>query len=138
MDGNYKLGFHMTDTEKITVNIGGVDLGRVDLLVQEGFYASRADFIRTAIRNQLERQKTAVDSISMRKSMVIGTLSFNRKELEKKQSKNEKINVKVIGIFILTDDVTPDLALDTIQSVTIRGVFKAPDDVKAALADRLS
>lgn len=128
----------MSDTEKITVNIGGVDLGRVDLLVQEGFYASRADFIRTAIRNQLERQKTAVDSISMRKSMVIGTLSFNRKELEEKQKKNEKINVKVIGIFILTDDVTPQLALDTIQSVTIRGVFKAPEDVKEALADRLS
>ena len=128
----------MSDTEKITVNIGGVDLGRVDLLVQEGFYASRADFIRTAIRNQLERQKTAVDSISMRKSMVIGTLSFNRNELEEKQKKNEKINVKVIGIFILTDDVTPQLALDTIQSVTIRGVFKAPEDVKEALADRLS
>ena len=68
----------MSDTEKITVNIGIVDLGRVDLLVQEGFYASRADFVRTAIRNQLERQRSTVDSITTRKSMVIGTLSFNR------------------------------------------------------------
>ena len=128
----------MSETEKITVNIGGVDLGRIDLLVQEGFYSSRADFIRTAIRNQLERQKSAVDSISTRKSMVIGTLTYNRRELEQKRDDNEMINVKVIGMFILTDDVTPQLALDTIQSLTVRGVFKAPEDVKQALEDRLT
>jgi Arc/MetJ-type ribon-helix-helix transcriptional regulator len=127
----------MSDTEKITVNIGIVDLGRVDLLVQEGFYASRADFVRTAIRNQLERQRSAVDSITTRKSMVIGTLSYTRHELDQKREDNEMINVKVIGMFILTDDVTPQLALDTIQSVTVRGVFKAPEDVKEALKDRL-
>lgn len=127
----------MGDTEKITVNLGTVDLGRIDLLVQEGFYSSRADFIRTAIRNQLERQKTAVDLITSRKSMVIGTLSYTHKELEEKREKNEMVNVKVIGMFILADDVSPQLALDTIQSVTVRGVFKAPEDVKNALADRL-
>jgi Arc/MetJ-type ribon-helix-helix transcriptional regulator len=114
-----------------------VDLGRVDLLVQEGFYSSRADFIRTAIRNQLERQRNAVDSITTRKSMVIGTLGYSRKNLEEKRENNEMINVKVIGMFILSDDVTPELALDTIQSVTVRGVFKAPEDVKKALDDRL-
>lgn len=128
----------MPDTEKITVNVGIIDLGRIDLLVQEGFYASRADFIRTAIRNQLEHQRNVVDSISSRKSMVIGTLSYNRSELEKKRENNEMINVKVIGLFILADDVTPSLALDTIQSVTVRGVFKAPDDVKHALEERLN
>lgn len=127
----------MADSEKITVNIGIVDLGRIDLLVQEGFYASRADFIRTAIRNQLERQRTAVDSISNRKSMVIGTLGFSRKDLEQKRETNEMVNVKVIGMFILGDDITPELARETIQSVTVRGVFKAPDDVKEALEDRL-
>ncbi len=127
----------MTETEKITVNIGSVDLGRIDLLVQEGFYSSRADFIRTAIRNQLERQRTTVDSITTRKSMVIGTLSYSRKELEKKREDNEMVNVKVIGMFILTDDIPVDLALDTIQSVTVRGVFKAPEDIKEALADRI-
>jgi len=128
----------MAETEKITVNLGIVDLGRIDLLVQEGFYSSRADFIRTAIRNQLERQKRAVDSISNRKSMVIGTLGYNRNDLEIIRDKNEMINVKVIGLFILADDVTPTLALDTIQSVTVRGVFKAPEDVKEALSDRLN
>lgn len=127
----------MSDTEKITVNIGIVDLGRIDLLVQEGFYASRADFVRTAIRNQIERQKTAVDSITSRKAMVIGTMSYNRRELEQKLEDNEMINIKVIGMFILTDDITPQLALDTIQSVTVRGVFKAPEDVKEALKDRI-
>jgi len=127
----------MSDTEKITVNIGIVDLGRVDLLVQEGFYASRADFVRTAIRNQLERQKTAVDSITSRKAMVIGTMSYTRRELEQKLEDNEMVNIKVIGMFILTDDITPQLALDTIQSVIVRGVFKAPEDVKEVLKDRI-
>jgi Arc/MetJ-type ribon-helix-helix transcriptional regulator len=127
----------MSDTEKITVNIGIVDLGRVDLLVQEGFYASRADFVRTAIRNQLERQKTAVDSITSRKAMVIGTMSYTRRELEQKLEDNEMVNIKVIGMFILTDDITPQLAVDTIQSVIVRGVFKAPEDVKEALKDRI-
>ncbi len=127
----------MADTEKITVNIGLVDLGRIDLLVQEGFYSSRADFIRTAIRNQLDRQKSAVDSITDRKSMVIGTLSFTKSDLEKKLKENEMVNVKVIGLLILADDITPDLALDTIASVTVRGVFKAPENVKEALKDRL-
>jgi len=127
----------MSETEKITVNIGSVDLGRIDLLVQEGFYSSRADFIRTAIRNQLDRQKTTVDSISSRKSMVIGTLGYTRKDLEKLREAGETINIKVIGLFILGDDITPQLALDTIESVTVRGVFKAPENVKNALADRI-
>jgi Ribbon-Helix-Helix transcriptional regulator family len=48
------------DSEKITINLGFVDLGRVDLMVREGFYSNRADFIRTAIRNQLERQDDAI------------------------------------------------------------------------------
>jgi len=114
-----------------------VDLGRIDLLVQEGFYSSRADFIRTAIRNQLDRQRSAVDSITTRKSMVIGTQVYTRKDLEEKREGNEKINVKVIGMLILTDDITPELADEIIQSVTVRGVFKAPEDVKTVLEDRL-
>jgi len=126
----------MSDTEKITVNLGIVDLGRIDLLVQEGYYSNRADFIRTAIRNQLDRQQTAVESITMRKSMVIGTLNLTRKDLEQKRNAKEMINVKVIGMLILSDDISPSLAMETIQSITVRGVIKAPDDVKEALSGR--
>jgi Arc/MetJ-type ribon-helix-helix transcriptional regulator len=126
----------MSDTEKITVNLGIVDLGRIDLLVQEGYYSTRADFIRTAIRNQLDRQQTAVESITTRKSMVIGTLNLTRKDLEQKRETKEMVNVKVIGMLILSDDISPSLALDTIQSITVRGVIKAPEDVKDALAER--
>ena len=128
----------MTDSEKITINIGSVDLGRIDLLVEEGFYSNRADFIRTAIRNQLERQSSAVDSIKTRKSMVIGTQVYTNRDLMVKKDNNEMVNIKVVGMLILTDDITPQLALDTIQSITIHGVFKAPDDVKEALKDRIS
>jgi Arc/MetJ-type ribon-helix-helix transcriptional regulator len=127
----------MTDTEKITINIGSVDLGRIDLLVQEGFYTNRTDFIRTAIRNLLENQRSEVESITSRKAMVIGTLSYTKKELEIKRQENEMINIKVIGMFILSDDIPVSLALETIQSVTVRGVFKGPDALKQALTDRL-
>jgi len=128
----------MTDSEKITINIGSVDLGRIDLLVKEGFYSNRADFIRTAIRNQLERQSNTVDSIKSRKSMVIGTQIYTFQDLMKKKEANEMVNIKVVGMLILTDDISPQLALETIQSITIHGVFKAPDDVKEALKDRIS
>lgn len=127
----------MAETEKITINIGTVDLGRIDLLVHEGFYSSRSDFIRMAIRNQLEKQQSTVDSIKTRKSMVIGTLVYNRKDLEEKLENNEMVNIKVIGMLILADDIPPELALDTIQSVTVHGAMKAPDDVTAALKDRI-
>jgi len=133
MDGAKQI---MSDTEKITVNLGIVDLGRIDLLVQEGYYSTRADFIRTAIRNQLDRQQAAVESITTRKSMVIGTLNLTRKDLEQKRDSKEMVNVKVIGMLILSDDISPSLALETIQSITVRGVIKAPEDVKQALAKR--
>lgn len=128
----------MTDTEKITINIGSVDLGRIDLLVKEGFYSNRADFIRTAIRNQLERQSNTVDSIKSRKSMVIGTQIYTNRDLMEKKEENEMVNIRVVGMLILTDDITPQLALETIQSITVHGVFKAPEDVKEALKDRIS
>lgn len=127
----------MTDTEKITINMSPVDLGRIDLLVQEGFYSSRTDFIRTAIRYQLDKQAETVDQVANRREMVIGTLMYNRKDLETFKSKKVKVKIKVIGLFILTQDVTPDLALAVIDSVTVHGGFKAPEDVKVALADRI-
>lgn len=126
----------MTDTEKLTINIGNVDLGRIDLLVSEGFYSSRADFIRTAIRNQLDRQSSTVDSIKNRKSMVIGAMVLNRHDLEEKLHNQEMVNIKVIGTLVLANDITPELALATIESVTLHGIIKAPDDVKEALKDR--
>ena len=128
----------MTDTEKITINIGSVDLGRIDLLVEEGFYSNRADFIRTAIRNQLDKQSNAVDSIKSRKSMVIGTQIYAYRDLIEKKDNNEMVNIRVVGMLILADDITPQLALETIESITVHGVFKAPEDVKDALQDRIS
>ena len=127
----------MSETEKITINLGAVDLGRIDLLIQEGFYSNRTDFIRTAIRNQLDKQAETVDQAANRREMVIGTLMHGRKELENLKAKKQKLNVKVIGLFILSADVTPELALETIESVTVHGAFKAPEDVKKALAGRL-
>ncbi len=127
----------MTETEKITINVGMLDLGRIDLLVQEGFYTSRTDFIRTAIRNQLEKQSGTVDQVASRREMVIGTTMYSRKDLEALKAKKQHLNIKVIGLFILSPDISPELALATIESVTLHGGFKAPEDVKKALSDRV-
>lgn len=127
----------MADTEKVTINMSVVDLGQVDLLVEEGFYSSRTDFIRTAIRNLLNQHSDEVKQSITRRTMAIGAIGYNRAELEQVRQNGEMVEVRVVGLFALTQDVTPELALATIQSIKVMGVFRASDAVKAALADRI-
>lgn len=127
----------MADTEKVTINMSVVDLGQVDLLVEEGFYSSRTDFIRTAIRNLLNQHSEEVKQSITRRTMAVGAMGYNRVELERVREKGEMLEIRVVGLFALTADVTPELARDTIQSVKVMGVFRASNDVKAALADRI-
>jgi Arc/MetJ-type ribon-helix-helix transcriptional regulator len=128
----------MADTEKVTINMSVVDLGQIDLLVDEGFYSSRTDFIRTSIRNQLNQHSEAVKQSITRRTMALGTVGFTRAELEKRKEKGEMLDVRVVGVFVLTSDVTPELARETIQSIKVMGVFRASKAVKAALADRMA
>jgi Arc/MetJ-type ribon-helix-helix transcriptional regulator len=128
--------FGTVDLEKITVNMGVVDLGKIDLLVEEGFYGNRTDFIRTAIRNQLDRQGTETAQAITRKSWALGTLSFGRKDLEKMLAAGERRKISVVGLLSISDDVSPELADQTIESVTVRGVFRASPGVKDVLASR--
>jgi Arc/MetJ-type ribon-helix-helix transcriptional regulator len=134
MDGKE---MNMADTEKITINLSAVDLGKVDLLVQEGLYSNRTDFIRTAIRSQLEKHNLEIQQSVTRNSYVIGVLAFDRSDLEKRKQKGERVKWTVVGLLHLANDITPELALDVIESVQVRGIFQAPDAVKAALADRM-
>ncbi len=127
----------MPDTEKVTINMSVVDLGQIDLLVEEGFYSSRTDFIRTAIRNLLSQQSEAVKQSITRRTMAIGAFGFNRADLEKARTKGEKLQIRVVGLFALSSDVSPELARDTIESIKVLGVFRASDAVKEALADRI-
>jgi Arc/MetJ-type ribon-helix-helix transcriptional regulator len=127
----------MPDSEKITINMNAVDLGKVDLLVQEGVYSNRTDFIRTAIRAQLEKHTFEVQQSVTRQSFVIGVLFYDRKDLEKRHEKGEKLAVAVVGILNLDPDISPELAAEVIEMVKVRGVFNASEAVKAALADRM-
>jgi metal-responsive CopG/Arc/MetJ family transcriptional regulator len=127
----------MPETEKITINMSAVDLGKVDLLVQEGLYSNRTDFIRTAIRNQLDKHAFEIQQSVTRYSYVIGVLSYDRGDLEKRAAKGEKMKIAVMGLLHLHDDVTADLAMSVIESVQVRGIFIASDEVKIALADRM-
>lgn len=126
------------DTEKITINLGYVDLGRIDLLVQEGFYSNRSDFIRTAIRSQLDSHRDVVARSIQRHTMELGLRDFNRAELEALRDKGEVLHVKVVGLARFAPDVTPDLARATIGSIVVLGALQASADVKTALADRIS
>jgi Arc/MetJ-type ribon-helix-helix transcriptional regulator len=123
-------------SEKITINVGLVDLGQIDLLVDEGFFANRTDFIRTAIRRQLESRSSAVDKTVERRALTLGTEHYSRHELEELQDSGRMVELRVLGLASIADDVSPDLALATIASVEVLGAFRAPAAVKAALAPR--
>lgn len=123
-------------TEKITINVGLVDLGQIDLLVREGFYANRTDFIRTAIRRQLETRASAVDDSVARRALTLGTQHYSRCDLEELREEGRTVELRVLGLASLADDVTVDLALATIASVEVLGAFRAPRAVKAALGPR--
>ncbi len=126
------------DTEKITINLGPVDLGQIDLLVQEGFYSNRTDFIRTAIRNQLGTHSEVVRQTVARKTLVLGVQHFDRRYLEAARDAGERLQINVLGLATIADDVSPELASETIESVQVLGAFRASAAVKRALAGRIS
>ena len=127
----------MPESEKITINMNVVDLGKVDMLVQEGVYSNRTDFIRTAIRNLLDKHSFEIQQTVTRNSYVIGALMYNRADLEKIKSKNERLNLKIIGLLSLDKDIPVELADEVIEVVQVRGVFNASEPVKAVLSDRM-
>lgn len=126
-----------SELEKITINMAPVDLGQVDLLVREGFYQNRTDFIRTAIRNQLNTHAESVRSTVARKELVLGLQHYTRRDLEAAREAGETLQIRVLGLASISDDVPPELALATISSVEVLGAFRASRAVKAALADRI-
>jgi Arc/MetJ-type ribon-helix-helix transcriptional regulator len=125
-------------TEKITINLGLVDLGQIDLLVQEGFYANRTDFIRTAIRTQLATRAAAVDQTVARRTLVLGAQHYTRNDLEEIRDAGQMLHIRVLGLASIAADVPPQLAVATIASVEVLGAFRASTAVKAALAGRIA
>jgi Arc/MetJ-type ribon-helix-helix transcriptional regulator len=125
------------DSEKITINLGPVDLGQVDLLVEEGFYSNRTDLIRTAIRNQLALHAGVLQDTIERRALVLGLRHLSRQDLEAVRAAHERLNLQVLGLLSIAADVSVQLALDTIESVAVLGAFHAPPEVKTALADRI-
>lgn len=125
------------EAEKITINVGFVDLGQIDLLVEDGFFANRTDFIRTAIRNQLGRHDEVVKKAITRRRLELGLVRYEREELERIAAAGEMLDLDVLGLASIADDVSPDLARRTIASLKILGAFHAPAPVKAALRDRM-
>lgn len=125
------------DTEKVSINLGVVDLGQIDLLVHERFYTNRTDFIRTAIRNQIAAHADVVRQTVSRKSIVLGLQHYERAELERLQAAGQRVHIRVLGLASIAADVPPELARATIESVQVLGVLQASTAVKAALADRM-
>jgi Arc/MetJ-type ribon-helix-helix transcriptional regulator len=125
-------------TEKITINLGFVDLGQIDLLVQEGFYTNRTDFIRSAIRAQLEARTAALDQTAARRTLVLGTQHYTRRQLEEIRDAGQMVHIRVLGLATVAEDVSPELALATIASVEVLGAFRASPAVKSALAPRIA
>ncbi len=127
----------MPETEKITINMAAVDLGKIDLLVQEGLYSNRTDFIRTAIRGQLEKHSLEIQQSVTRHSYVVGVLTYNRADLERYQQKNERLQIAIIGLLHFQNDITPELAAEVVDNIQVRGIFLASDEVKAAIEGKM-
>ena len=125
------------ETEKLTINLGVVDLGQIDLLVQEGFYSNRTDLIRTAIRNQLSVHADEVKRTVARRTLVLGLQHVTRAELERARAAGQMLHIHALGLARIADDVTPELARATIQTVEVLGAFHASPAVRQALADRI-
>ena len=125
------------ETEKITINLGYVDLGHIDLLVKEGFYSNRTDFIRTSIRNQLSVHAEAVRQSIGRHTLALGLREYAREDLEALRAAGEMLRIQVLGLVRIADDVTPELALSTIQSIHVLGALQASPAIRTALAGRI-
>ena len=134
----HQLRPKLADSEKITINLGFVDLGQIDLLVADGFYANRTDLIRTAIRNQLDRHGEAVKGSVARQRLDLGLRHYSRADLEAARDQGVRLDIHVLGLASIAGDVTPELAATTIASVTVLGALHASPAVKAALADRIA
>ncbi len=126
-----------SELEKITINMAPVDLGQIDLLVGEGFYQNRTDFIRAAIRTQIASHNEAVRRTVARKELVLGLQRFTRRDLEALREAGETLEIKVLGLASIAEDVPPELAAETIDSIVVLGAFRASSAVKAALAERI-
>jgi Arc/MetJ-type ribon-helix-helix transcriptional regulator len=127
----------LVDSEKITINLGMIDLGQIDLLVSEGFYSNRTDLIRTAIRNQLNTHADVVRQTVARRSLVLGMHHYSRADLEAAQQAGIRLQIQVLGMASIASDVTVELALATIESISVLGALHASSAVKAALAERI-
>ncbi|MBV9655623.1 MAG: CopG family transcriptional regulator [Acetobacteraceae bacterium] len=136
-DNVHELRPRVPESEKITINLGYVDLGHIDLLVADGFYSNRTDFIRTAIRNQLDRHAEVMRKSVERKTMDIGMRHFSRADLESRKAAGETLQIHVIGLASIARDVSPDLARATISSLSVLGSLQASPEVRAALQDRM-
>ena len=128
----------ISESEKLTINLGYVDLGQIDLLVAEGFYSNRSDFIRTAIRSHLGSHGEALRQVVARKMLVLGLQRFTVDDLTRAQAAGEKLQIRVLGLASIADDVPAQLAADTIESITVLGALHASPAVRAALAGRIT
>ena len=133
----YKFPENLAESEKITINLGFVDLGHIDLLVGDGFYSNRTDFIRTAIRNQLAQHSEQSKKSIARQTMELGLRHYTKSDLEALQAAGEKLRIKVLGLVTIASDVSPSLALATIESIAVLGALHASKEIKTALADRI-
>jgi Arc/MetJ-type ribon-helix-helix transcriptional regulator len=131
------LPLKISETEKVSINLGHMDLGRVDLLVQEGFYSNRTDFIRTAIRNQLDRQGDTVTQSVARQRLELGLRQYSRRDLEAARARGETLDIQVLGLAVIAADVSPELARAAIGRVRVLGALQASAAVKDALRDRI-
>jgi len=127
-------------TEKATINIGIMELAQIDLLVENMIYTNRSDFIRTAIRNQLEMHKSDIERLYLQtkansfepESQVqggIGIYRLRKAALSDAMKSNKKLHIMVMGILLIDKDISPELFEATVESIKIYGKIQAQKSI---------
>ena len=128
----------VAETEKITINLGAVDLGSIDLLVGEGFFSNRSDLIRTAVRNLLAAHRDIINGAVLRQDRTLGLRRITRAELEGLQQAGKRIRIGVVGLVVVDNDVPAALVEQTIAELSVLGSLQASPEVRRALAGRIA
>ena len=124
------------ETEKVCINLPAAELGKIDVLVAEGLFASRTDLIRSGIRSILDVHDDAVRRVA-RTEARIGYQLLMRSELEAARNSRQKLTLFVVGVLRIQGSVTPDLADATIDRIRIFGTVRGPAEVLTRLEDRI-
>lgn len=124
---------NINSTEKITINVNTSDLGKIDLLIHEGYYSNRTDFIKSAIKSQVNKHDDEINMIlssKKKKDWFVGVYVLTEDELQALKRYGRKKAIRGMGLLIVDKDVSLDLMKTSISAIETYGVCRCSSEIK--------